>query len=251
MERWCSKVAVVTGASKGIGAAIVHCLLKNGIRVVGLSRSVENMEEFRNELPLELQPILSALKCNVGDVECVNKTFDEIESKYGGIGILVNSAGTMNPNLLLTGDVAAMQEILQTNVLGVVHCTQKAFSSMRQRKFDGHVFILNSILGHPIPIFPKDIPSMLGMYIASKWAIKALTEYYRQEFRHFDTKIKVTSISPGITDTTAIDGYAMTYSDGNFLNANDIAESFLYALATPPHVQIHEVTVKPVAEFIV
>ncbi|XP_013110839.2 farnesol dehydrogenase [Stomoxys calcitrans] len=251
MERWHNKVAVVTGASSGIGAAIVQSLLNSGLCVVGLARRLESMEKIKTVLPKELQEKFTPIKCNVGDVHSVNEAFDEIEREYKGVDILVNSAGTINPTSLLTGDVSSIQEILQTNVMGVVHCNQRAYKSMKKRNFDGHVIILNSIVGHNLSIFPKEMLPVLGMYTASKWAVTALTEMYRQEFRHFDTKIKITSISPGIVDTALIDGLVRSCSEGNCLNVNDVAASVLYALGTAPHVQIHELKIKPVAESVV
>ncbi|XP_013110840.2 farnesol dehydrogenase [Stomoxys calcitrans] len=250
MDRWYNKVAVVTGASKGIGAAITQAFLKNGIQVVGLARHIEPMEQMKKELPAELQHKFSALKCNVSDLHWVNEAFDEIESKCDGIDILVNSAGLFHPQSLLNGDISFIQEMLLTNVMGVVHCNQRAYKSMRDRNFDGHIFIINSIGGHNIPIAPKEVPPMVGMYVASKWSLKAMAEIYRQEFRHFDTKIKITTISPGATDTPFLDNYLRDYTDGNFLNAEDVAHSVLYALGTPTHVQVHDLIVKPVAEFV-
>ncbi|XP_075157312.1 farnesol dehydrogenase-like [Haematobia irritans] len=251
MDRWQNKVAVVTGASSGIGAAIVYSLLKNDLQVVGLARHMDRMDEMKNKLPIELQQKFTGIECNVSQMESVDMAFDEVVSKYGGVDVLVNSAGNMNYNLLLTGDISSIQETLQTNVMGVVHCNQRAFKSMRERNFNGHIFILNSIVGHCLPIFPKEIPPEVSMYVASKCTLTAMTEMYRQELRHLNTKIKITSISPGIVDTGFIEGFVRQCSEGNLLHPDDVASAVLYALSTPPNVQIHELKIKPMDESVI
>ena len=191
MERWQNKVAVVTGASSGIGAAIVKDLVKNGLQVVGLARRVERVEEIKSQLPAALQSKLTALKCDVSKLESVNEAFDKIESQFGGVDILVNNAGCMTDATLVEGNVEALQQVLQTNVMGVVYCTQRAFKSMKERKFDGHVIVINSIVGHKVVTLGNAAPDS-NLYSPSKFAVTAMTEIYRQEFKGLNTKIKIT-----------------------------------------------------------
>ncbi|XP_065356737.1 farnesol dehydrogenase-like [Calliphora vicina] len=248
MERWLNKIAVVTGASSGIGAAIVKDLVKNGVQVVGLARRVERVEDIKKELPKNLQTKLTALKCDVGNLKSVNETFDRVEGDFGGIDILVNNAGCLKLGQLTTMSVTDVEQTLQTNVMGVVYCTQRAFQSMKKRNFNGHVVLINSVAGHNI------IGSVVGsapdfnIYPASKFAITAMTEIYRQEFNGLGTKIKVTSISPGAVDTEILNTNIKTALEGTILKAEDIASGVLYAISTPPHVQIHEMIIKPVGE---
>lgn len=191
MERWQNKIAVVTGASSGIGVAIVKDLLKNGLQVVGLARRVERVEDIKNELPKNLHAKLLALKCDVSNLKSVNEAFDKIISKYGGIDILVNNAGCLKSGQLSTMNVEDVQQVVQTNVMGVVYCTQRAFKSMKERNFNGHVILINSIAGHKVPS-SGGTASSFNIYPASKFAITAITEIYRQEFSGLGTKIKVT-----------------------------------------------------------
>ncbi|XP_037822150.1 farnesol dehydrogenase-like [Lucilia sericata] len=246
MERWQNKIAVVTGASSGIGVAIVKDLLKNGLQVVGLARRVERVEDIKKELPKNLQIKLTALKCDVSSLKSVNETFDKIVSHFGGIDILVNNAGCLKLGKLSTMNVADVEQVLQTNVMGVVYCTQRAFKSMKERNFNGHVVLINSIAGHKV-ISGVQIPEY-NIYPASKFAITAITEIYRQEFKGLGTKIKVTSISPGAVDTEILNDDIKTALDGTILKAEDVSSGVLYAISTPPHVQIHEMIIKPVGE---
>uniref|UniRef100_A0A1B0AX68 F5/8 type C domain-containing protein n=1 Tax=Glossina palpalis gambiensis TaxID=67801 RepID=A0A1B0AX68_9MUSC len=150
MERWLNKVAVVTGASSGIGAATAKDLVHAGLNVVGLARRVDRVEELKQQLPADKRQYLTAIKCDVADVESVNEAFKQIVTKFGGIDVLVNNAGRIVGGQLCTMDVAEVQRTLQTNVMGVIHCTQHAFKSMKERNMNGHIFIINSIAGHNV-----------------------------------------------------------------------------------------------------
>ncbi|KNC20986.1 hypothetical protein FF38_12030 [Lucilia cuprina] len=248
MERWQNKIAVVTGASSGIGVAIVKDLLKNGLQVVGLARRVERVEDIKKELPKNLQTRLTALKCDVSSLKSVNEAFDKIVSHFGGVDILVNNAGCMKLGQLSTMNVADVEQVLQTNVMGVVYCTQRAFKSMKERNFNGHVVLINSIAGHNVVSSIDGQAPQFNIYPPSKFAITAITEIYRQEFRGLGTKIKITSISPGAVDTEIIDDNFKSFLEGTILKSEDIASGVLYVISTPPHVQIHEMMIKPVGE---
>ncbi|KAM7347470.1 uncharacterized protein ACRADG_007036 [Cochliomyia hominivorax] len=246
MERWHNKIAVVTGASSGIGAAIVKDLLANGLQVVGLARRVERVEALKQQLPKELQSKLTAIECDVSNFKSVNEAFDEIISLFGAIDILVNNAGCMSKGKLSTGNVEEIEKVLQTNVMGVVYCTQRAFQSMKKHNFNGHVILLNSISGHRVRCLPNYVPDN-NIYAPSKFAITAITEIYRQEFKGLGTKIKITSISPGATETEIIPE-SMKHTVAAILKPEDISQGIIYVLSTPAHVQIHEMTIKPVGE---
>uniref|UniRef100_T1PMM5 Short chain dehydrogenase n=1 Tax=Musca domestica TaxID=7370 RepID=T1PMM5_MUSDO len=241
MDRWRNKVAVVTGASSGIGAAIVKDLLENGLQVVGLARRPERVTDILKTVPPAKHGNLIALRCDVSDVQSVNKAFDTIIAKFGGIDILINNAGAFTLGQLATMELASVQNILQVNVVALVACTQRAFKSMKERNFDGHVILINSTLGHRIPMVGQG-PAPFNIYPCSKFAVTAMTEVYRQEFMGLGTKIKVTSISPGQTDTDIVpDDFRRGQT---MLQAKDVAECVHFAIATPPHVQIHELTVQ-------
>lgn len=193
MEKWQNKVAVVTGASAGIGAACCEALVENGMIVVGLARRQELIEQLRDlwQGEKEKQQRLHALKCDVRNENDVVQAFERIVKEYGAIAVLINNAGIVRDTELIkennTEDLCA---ILETNVMGVAYCTREAFKTMSKNgNSQGHVIIINSIAGHRVYHFPD---KSTNMYSPSKHAVTAMTEVYRNEFLMHNTKIKVT-----------------------------------------------------------
>ncbi|XP_062558607.1 farnesol dehydrogenase-like [Armigeres subalbatus] len=243
MQRWAGKIAVVTGSSSGIGAAIVKDLAKAGMVVVGLARRVERTEALKNDLPEVAKNRLHALKCDISKEDDVLKTFKLVEEKFGGVDVLINNAGIVRQtDLLETDNTQKLRDVLDTNVMGLVLGSREAYQSMKKRSVDGHIVHINSVAGHKVLDYPK-----LNIYCASKHAVTAITETMRNELRNAGTKIKVTSISPGGV-RTEIGGDAEIPAEWPILEAEDISEAVLYVLGTPPRVQVHELLIKPVGE---
>ncbi|XP_011492954.2 farnesol dehydrogenase [Aedes aegypti] len=243
MDRWAGKVAVVTGASSGIGAAITTDLAKAGMVVVGLARRVERVEALKANLPESAKPRLHAVKCDVSKEEDITQVFKWVEEKFGGVDVLVNNAGILRQTDLLGTDNGQMlREVLDTNVMGLVLCSQKAYQSMKKRSVDGHIVHINSVVGHKVFDFPQS-----NIYPASKHAVTAITETMRNELRNAGSRIKVTSISPGVVRTEILPE-SIIEGGHSLLESEDISEAVLYVLGTPPRVQVHELTIKPVGE---
>jgi NADP+-dependent farnesol dehydrogenase len=191
MERWQGKVAVVTGASAGIGAATVIDLVKAGMVVVGLARRPDRIEALKSSVPESMQKNLHAMKCDVSQEAEIIATFAEIEKKFGGVDVLINNAGILRTTSLIAPDNSVpLREIIDTNVMGLVFCTREAVQSMKKRGDNGHIVLINSIAGHHVPMSIG--MSSLNIYPASKFAVTAITESLRQELISADSKIKIT-----------------------------------------------------------
>lgn len=249
MERWVGRVAVVTGASAGIGACLAQELVKKGLNVVGLARRVEKIEELSRNLKTTPAK-LYALKCDVTKETDVKEAFKWVKSNLGGVDILINNAGGDSYNTLIDGPAENWKAIFDLNVLALSVCTKEAIQCMRDRNVDdGHVVHVNSTLGHVVP--PAEVG--LSMYSASKHAVTMLTEGLRQEILNLKSKIRVTSISPGLVKTdflTSSGSKILTpetvYPATPHLMPEDVVEAVLFALGCPPHVQIHDMTIYPV-----
>lgn len=195
MERWTGKTAIVTGASSGIGAAIVVDLLRAGVNVVGLARRKERVEQLSTNPSLQRVTSpgkLYALKCDLTQEAEIKQAFEWVETTLGGVDILINNAGIIKTmNLFDPDNTAELRETIDTNVMAVAICAREAFQSMRKRSVDGHIIHINSYAGHRIPFFVGKYPSF-NIYPSTKFAVTAMTEVMRQELQAFGTKIKVT-----------------------------------------------------------
>ncbi|XP_065913784.1 dehydrogenase/reductase SDR family member 11-like [Dysidea avara] len=250
MERWKGRVAIITGASAGIGYELSKRLVQLGVVVVGCARNIAAIENLSQELSTSGGKLV-AIKCDVGKEEDILSMMSAIKSQFGGADICVNSAGIGHECQLLSGDTEKWRNILEVNVLGLCVMTREFIKQLRERNVDdGHVFHLNSISGHVVN-------PATSFYNASKFAVTALTEGLRKELRDIKSNIKITGISPGVVATEfgprrrGMDNpkEAMTDLYATFgypvLQPEDVADSIIYALSTPPRMQIHDMLIRP------
>jgi NADP+-dependent farnesol dehydrogenase len=196
MEKWKGKLAVVTGASAGIGAAIVRDFVKNGINVIALARRVEKLQALQSELKDEEGNVIP-MCCDVSKKSSIDDAFDQIEQKFENIHILVNNAGiALNSGLLDDDDLKtedAITSTINTNVLGLVRMTRRAYKIMSDSKEHGVIINIGSVVGHSTPF----TPFVMNIYPASKHAVRAVTEQIRQELIHakkFNIRVCVSEI---------------------------------------------------------
>ncbi|KAF2902138.1 hypothetical protein ILUMI_04046 [Ignelater luminosus] len=255
MERWNGKVAVVTGASAGIGAAISEQLVESGLKVVGLARRKEKIDELAKRLEGKTGK-LYALKTDITKEEDVLKAFEWIKENVGPVHILINNSGVVMSGYMMDGKTDLWKSTLDINVLGLCIATREAIRDMRANNVNGHIVHINSYAGHCVPNAPG-----MNIYPASKHGVTALTETLRQELNSIGSKIKISSVSPGYVKTQIFEAGAKASGLPGIpteqltlleklpsLQAKDVADAVLYVLSTPPHVQIHELIVKPVGE---
>lgn len=189
------KTAVVTGASSGIGAAIVIDLLLAGVNVVGLARRKERIDQLQNDARLQNTSKpgkLYAIKCDITKEAEIKQAFEWIEATLHGVDIMINNAGIIRTmNLFDADNTEGLRQTIDTNVMAVALCAREAFQSMQKHNVDGHIIHINSYAGHKIPFFVGVYPSF-NIYPSTKYAVTAMTEVMRQELLAFGTKIKVT-----------------------------------------------------------
>ncbi|XP_017395339.1 dehydrogenase/reductase SDR family member 11 isoform X1 [Cebus imitator] len=260
MERWRDRLALVTGASVGIGAAVARALVQQGLKVVGCARTVGNIEELAAECKSAGYPgTLIPYRCDLSNEEDILSMFSAICSQHGGVDICINNAGLGRPDSLLSGSTSGWKEMLNVNVLALSICTREAYQSMKERKVDdGHIININSMSGHRV--VPQ---SVTHFYSATKYAVTALTEGLRQELREAQTHIRATPlsrpsllaqcISPGFVETQFAfrlhdkepEKAAATYEQIKCLQPEDVTEAVIYVLSSPPHVQIGDIQMRP------
>ncbi|XP_065167324.1 farnesol dehydrogenase-like [Atheta coriaria] len=248
MQRYAGKVAIVTGASAGIGEAIVDSLTKAGMLVVGLARRVERVQTLAQKLSKEsAKGKLHAVQCDMRVEDDIVKAFEWTTKNVGNVQVLVNNAGVISQSNLSEGATEDWRKILETNVLGLCVATREATKNMKANKTEGHIIHINSITGISHIYFPT-----AGVYGASKHAVTNITEIFRQEMVAQKTNIKVSSISPGAVRTEIHDAAggmneAMVERLSKMppLECEDIADAVIYVLGVPQRVQINELTIRP------
>lgn len=253
MDRWRGRVALVTGASVGIGAAIARELVRSGMKVVGCARDVDKVQKLATECQTAgLSGVLVPLKCDLTNEEEILSMFSVIKEQHKGVDVCINNAGLAHPEPLLSGTTSGWKNMLDVNVLALSICTREAYQSMKERNVDdGHIININSMSGHRVVQ-----SSIVHFYSATKYAVTALTEGLRQELREANTHIRATCISPGVVETefalrlhgNNADKAAAAYSRFQPLKAIDVANAVTYVLSAPPHVQIGDIQMRPVEQ---
>ncbi|XP_034033413.1 dehydrogenase/reductase SDR family member 11a [Thalassophryne amazonica] len=253
MERWKGRVALVTGASVGIGAAITRELVQQGMRVVGCARNVDKIEKLAAECQSAgYSGTLIPYKCDLSNEEDILSMFSAIKTLHKGVDVCINNAGLSHNEPLLSGRTECWRNMMDVNVLALAICTREAYKSMKERNVDdGHIINISSLCGHRVS--PN---TGLHFYCATKYAVTALTEGLRQELLEANTHIKATCISPGLVETEFAfrhfndepEKAAAVYESIKCLKSEDIASAVTFVLSAPPHVQIADVLIRPVAQ---
>lgn len=240
LDRFIGKVAVVTGASSGIGKAIAETLVKQGVIVAGIARRGELLKDHAKQLSSE-KGKLHAFQCDLTNQEQILSTFKNITSEIGPIHILVNNAAAVHKTTIIDGDIDKWKSVMDTNFLAVAICTREAVASMKSHDIKGHIINVNSVAGHMVPNIKG-----LGVYPSSKHALTGLTETVRLEINREKLPIKITCLTCGLVKTDILReafGAVNPFVDRPKLETKDIADAVSYILATPEHVNVKELIV--------
>ncbi len=233
-------VAVITGASSGIGAATAIALGRHGYRIVVGARRVERLERVAGEEGL-------ALRLDVTDEESVADFVKQIGKRFGRIDVLINNAGgALGLNPVAEANDDEWIGMWKTNVLGLMWMTRACLPLIRKAKH-GHIVNIGSIAGF------ETYRGGAG-YTAVKHAVRAITRTLRLELN--GEPIRVTEIAPGLVETEFSvvrfhgdrKAAKAVYEGIKPLTAEDVADCVVFAVTRPPHVDIDEIVVRPVAQ---
>lgn len=228
-------VCVVTGASRGLGAAFSRMLVGEGATVFGLARSTDRLQNLNDELGSRFQSVT----CDVRKESQVEAAFNRVSSDEGRIDVLINNAGLGQFGPVDDLETQAFDVQMDTNVRGVYLCTREAVPVMRAQNdasgFGGHILNVASIaglLGNP----------NLTAYNASKFAVRGFSESLMKEVR--DDGIRVTCLYPGSTETNFFDAAGVEMTD-NPLAPDDVAATVRHVLTSPDNHLISEIVMRP------
>ncbi len=237
------KVAVVTGASSGIGEATVRALAAEGASVVAGARRKERLDGLVEEVSRDGGRAI-AVECDVTDESQARGLVRRAVEEYGKIDILVNNAGVMLLSTVGKGLSDQWRQMFEVNVMGLLYATEAAIGQMKEQG-SGHLVNISSVAGR------KVTRDSSGVYAGTKHAVNAISEGLRQEL--LEDNIRVTIVGPGavatelpdhITDEDAREGLSGLL-ELERLEAEDIAEAIVYAVTQPERVSVNEILMRP------
>jgi NADP-dependent 3-hydroxy acid dehydrogenase YdfG len=229
-----SRVALVTGASSGIGEATVRSLAAEGFETVAAARRLERCEEIAREVGGR------ALHLDVADPESVAKLAESVPE----VSVVVNNAGgALGLEPVAEADEENWRQMYETNVMGVMRVT-KALLPALERSGDGFVIVVGSVAG--VEVYPGG-----GGYTAAKHAANAVTRTLRLEL--LGKPIRVSEVAPGMVETEFSlvrfggdqEKAKKVYEGTTPLSAEDVADAIAYVVTRPPHVDVDYLSIKP------
>lgn len=239
------RIALITGATSGIGEATAHLLARSNFKLILCGRRAERLEKLKETLsPLTDIYTLAFDVRNRPDVE---KAISSLPGEWKSVDVLINNAGNAHGLApIQSGSVEDWDAMMDINVKGLLYVSRSVIPGMTERK-KGHIINIGSIAG-------KEVYPNGNVYCASKYAVDALTQGMRLDLNPFG--IKVTSINPGLVETEFslvrfkgdTEKAKSVYKGIQPLRGKDIADIILYTLNQPEHVVLADITVFPTAQ---
>ncbi len=224
-QRLRGKVAVVTGASRGIGLAIAQALLQDGCAVVAAARNVKPTPPAEN---------LFGIACDVGDEPSVARLFTEVKKRFRRLDILISNAGISHPLQNIEAmPLQVWREVLETNLTGAFLCTRAALPLMGR----GGIIVCNlSVAARGV--FPGE-----AAYCASKHGLLGFTDTLREEVR--ERGIRVMALLPGPTATDIWKQFMPEAPRGKMMSPETLARAVIHALVLPENATVEELRLGP------
>ncbi|MBI3501373.1 MAG: SDR family oxidoreductase [Bacteroidetes bacterium] len=240
-------IALITGATSGIGKSSAEIFAKNGYDLIITGRRNDRLEKISDELRKKFKVKVLTLNFDVCNRKEVEKNISSLKKEWKKIDVLLNNAGLASGlSPIQEGDIDDWEKMIDTNVKGLLYVTRMIAPLMIQNK-KGHIINVASLAGKQA--YPKG-----NVYCATKFAVDALSQSMRIDM--LEHGIRVTNIAPGLVETefsiVRFHGNAerakSTYANIQPLTANDIAEIIFWCASRPAHVNINDVVITPTAQ---
>ena len=240
------KVAIITGASSGIGYATAIALSKGGAKVAIGARRTDLLDKLQNEIIQNGGDVFSQ-KLDVTQKSDCDSFVKTTVKKYGTVDILINNAGLMPLSFVKKLKVDEWDKMIDVNIKGVLYCTAAVLPYMLEKQ-SGHIVNISSVAGRVV--FPAG-----SVYCATKHAVTAFSEGLRQELSP-RSNIRITTIEPGVVATEltntitddSLKGFIENTKKMGVLKAEDIANAILFAVQAPSHVNVNEILIRPTSQ---
>ena len=238
-------IALITGATSGIGEATARLLAVNQFKLILCGRRKDRLQKLADELRTHTE--VTTLSFEVRNQKEVATSIDSLPTAWKDIDVLINNAGNAHGlDPVQTGSIDDWDAMMDINVKGLLYVTKAVLPVMVKRN-SGHIINLGSIAG-------KEVYANGNVYCASKFAVDALTKGMRIDLNAHS--IKVTALHPGLVETefslVRFKGdeqrAASVYKGFDPLQGQDIADLILFALTRPPHVVVADLVVLPTAQ---
>ncbi len=239
MTALAGKVAILTGASSGIGAAAARELARLECKVALAARSGEKLQALEREIG----PAALAIPTDVTSAADVARLVATVVERFGKIDILLANAGLYLPGQLAEGDPEALARLVDVNVTGVLRCVHAVLPHMRARR-SGDILVTSSISGH-VDIHWEPV------YSASKHAVQTLVHTLRRQVAA--DGIRVGAVAPGMVANelwgiTTREDVERRVAEHSALRNEDVVEAVIFMLSRPPHVTIRDLVLLPQAQ---
>lgn len=230
-----NKVALVTGATKGMGKAISFALVKEGYTLIACARKQDTLEQLQNDIK-KIFPDANVLiqACDFSKPTQVEDLLQWVDKSSLQVNVLVNNVGLFIPGYLLTEPADMLAKHMQVNVF-TPHLLSVHFGRKMRENKSGHIFMITSVASRSAVV-------TAGSYSVTKYALAGLTAVLRKELK--DDHVKVTEIIPGSTLTSSWEG--TTIPEEEFVQAEDIAQALISALNMSAGANVDEIIIKPV-----
>ena len=242
-----AKIALITGATSGIGRAISSIMAKEGYDIIATGRRASLLSELSKELETNYKVRVLPLSFDVRDASQVEHYLGKISEKWSDISLLVNNAGlAVGLNPVNTGVVDDWERMVDTNIKGLLYVS-RIVSNIMIKRGGGHIINIGSIAGKGV--YPNG-----NVYCATKYAVDALSKGMMMDL--YTHNIRVSQVCPGAAETEFsqvrfkgdMDKAADVYKGFTPLSAEDIADVVRYVALAPPHVNISDVVIMPTAQ---
>ncbi|MFA6540543.1 MAG: SDR family NAD(P)-dependent oxidoreductase [Bacteroidota bacterium] len=226
-----NSVAIVTGASKGIGRAVTLALAEQGVHVVLAARNSDALHTLENDIRATGNQAF-AVTTDVTSEHSVNNLIYESEKKFGKIDILINNAGVGVFEKVIDTSTEEFEEMMNVNLKGAFLCSRAVLPFMMRQK-SGNIITIASLAG-------KNSFSGGAAYSASKWGLIGFARSLMLEAREYN--IRVVTICPGSVNT----GFAeKERNEPLIIQPEDVASTVLFALSAPDRVNVSEIDIRP------
>jgi len=247
-ERLEGTVALVTGASSGIGEATAVALAGEGAAVAVVARRRDRLEALAERISAAGGKVL-VIEADITEEAQARAAVERTAAELGRLDTLVNNAGVMLLGPAAGAPLEEWQRMVEINILGLLYCSHAALPHLLQAAHDGPRRVADMV--NISSVAGRAARSGSGVYNATKFGVVAFTESLRQEFanRH----LRVSAVEPGAVTTElaghnrpeVLDGLTKRFGNIERLESEDIADAIVYVVTRPRHVAINEVLIRP------